>query len=186
LCATTWALESSRTVPRYSRWFSHMGLSGSGWWVGIPYQYLTNRRMAAVSLAAQLYRHDHDGVWPAKLQDLVPAYLPAVPKDPKLPGGRPLGYFVVPHGLPDGQDRPVVSVGPPPTAASLDSEPTYEPSDYKNPTDYRDLARWTVQDRRFDVESRLRVLESVGSDLDNLRTELRFEFEDLARWMLRP
>ena len=65
------------------------------------------RRAAAVSLAAQLYRADH-GRWPADLAALVPAYLPAVPADPFSPGGAPLRYLLARNALPDGRDRPVV------------------------------------------------------------------------------
>jgi hypothetical protein len=70
-----------------------------------------DRRMSAVSLAAQLYRADH-GAWPRTLQALVPQYLPAVPEDPMAPDGRPLGYVIVKGSLPGGGDRPLVySVG---------------------------------------------------------------------------
>jgi hypothetical protein len=47
---------------------------------------LARRRMAAVALAMRLYEVDH-GHWPAKLENLVPKYLPAVPDDPFLPAG---------------------------------------------------------------------------------------------------
>lgn len=67
---------------------------------------LAERRMAAMSLACQLYRRDK-GSWPAKADDLVPAYLPAVPLDP-ADGKSPLGYVLVARGLPDGGDRPLV------------------------------------------------------------------------------
>ena len=52
-----------------------------------------DRRLAAVALALRLYAADHDGQYPPALDDLVPAYLPAVPKDPFAPGGdKPLLY----------------------------------------------------------------------------------------------
>lgn len=68
----------------------------------------TSRRLAAVSLAVQLYRFDHDGAWPPSLDALVPAYLPAVPADPFEVSGAPLGYVVVKNALPFGGDRPIV------------------------------------------------------------------------------
>ena len=62
--------------------------------------------MAALSLACHLYRADRGG-WPTSLADLKP-YCPDVPLDPFGDGKRPLGYAVIPHGLPDGGDRPLV------------------------------------------------------------------------------
>lgn len=57
-----------------------------------------------IGLAAELYRRAHGG-WPITLQALVPAFLPAVPRDPYAPS-RPLGWdgwsvFAV---GPDGDD----------------------------------------------------------------------------------
>ena len=70
-----------------------------------------DRRMSAVSLAAQVYRADH-GNWPPTLEALVPKYLPEVPKDPMASGDRPLGYMIGTVPLPGGGERPVVySVG---------------------------------------------------------------------------
>lgn len=61
--------------------------------------------MAAVALAVRMYVLDHDR-YPAKLEDLVPEYLPHVPVDPMAAEGTPLGYAIL-----DG--RPLVySVGP--------------------------------------------------------------------------
>lgn len=68
------------------------------------YRGMTDRRMAATALAVRWYAAEHDGRLPAKLEDLVPRYLPAVPLD-AMAAGQALGY--VPGG-----DRPVVySVG---------------------------------------------------------------------------
>ena len=63
---------------------------------------LAKRRLAATALAIRWYAMDHDGKLPMTLQDLVPAYLPAVPADPMAVGGS-LMY------LPD--DEVVYSVG---------------------------------------------------------------------------
>ncbi len=65
------------------------------------------RLMTAVSLACQIYRSDK-GAWPTKLEDLVPAYLPASPIDPFGDGKQALGYIVIQGGLPDGTIRPLV------------------------------------------------------------------------------
>ena len=62
------------------------------------------RRLAATALAVRWYACDHGGALPARLDDLVPDYLPSVPLD-SLAEGTPLGYVADP-------DRPVVySVG---------------------------------------------------------------------------
>jgi hypothetical protein len=67
------------------------------------------RRMAAMSLAAQLYRLD-ERRWPRRLDELVPRYLSAVPRDPFRADGGPLSYLVatVPGGNDAGAERPVV------------------------------------------------------------------------------
>lgn len=55
------------------------------------YSVLAQRRLAATALAIRWYAMDHDDQFPKTLQDLVPAYLPAVPTDPMTAGG-PLIY----------------------------------------------------------------------------------------------
>jgi hypothetical protein len=55
------------------------------------FEDLTNRRLAAVSLALRWYASAHDGLLPSSLEDLVPKYLPAVPRDP-MAASRRLGY----------------------------------------------------------------------------------------------
>jgi hypothetical protein len=81
-------------VRRY--WFLHMPailfcrpydhtLKGHYWFVAA-------QRAAATVLAVRLDAVDHGGQRPARLEDLVPAYLPAVPMDPLADGDRPLGY----------------------------------------------------------------------------------------------
>jgi hypothetical protein len=110
----------------------------------------TERRLAAVSLAARLYRLDHEGTFPPSLAALVPKYLPQVPVDPAAPDGRPLKYLIVRGGLPDGGDRPTVySVGTDgrdntaeagPVMAGLRNQPVYG---WWNCADqWRDLSRW--------------------------------------------
>lgn len=53
------------------------------------YRGLAMQRLAAVLLAARLYRTDH-ACDPPSLADLVPRYLPAIPKDPCDPAGQDL------------------------------------------------------------------------------------------------
>jgi len=103
------------------------------------------RRAAAVSLAAQLYRADHGG-WPPDLASLAPTYLPAAPADPFAPDGGPLRYLVGKGAFPDGSDRPVVysvnlnGVDDTPDASVLPSAPQYG---WRRSRDaYVDLARW--------------------------------------------
>jgi len=72
------------------------------------FRVIMERRMSAVILAAQLYRADHQGAWPKALSELVPMYLSEVPRDPFRADGAALGYRVIPHGWPEGGDRPVI------------------------------------------------------------------------------
>jgi hypothetical protein len=64
-------------------------------------------RCAVVAVAVERYRRRH-GRWPAKLDDLVPEFLPALPNDPFT--GRPLHYRTTEDGVMiwsvgvDGQD----------------------------------------------------------------------------------
>jgi hypothetical protein len=64
-----------------------------------------NRHLAATALAISLYRADHNGAFPTKLDELVPKYLPAVPADPLLPANGHIGY------ISEGDRARVYSVG---------------------------------------------------------------------------
>lgn len=66
---------------------------------------LANRRLAATALAIRMYAVDHEAKLPARLDDLVPRYLPAVPLDPMLADGSILKY------IGEGEDPRVYSVG---------------------------------------------------------------------------
>jgi len=68
------------------------------------FETLTDRRLAATALAMRLYRHDHAGARPQRLEELVPKYLPAVPLDAMAAGNRRLSY------LPDGAHPVLYSV----------------------------------------------------------------------------
>ena len=78
-----------------------------GWMPAIRghYDMLADARAAAVHLAIKLYAIDHKGEPPATLEALVPAYLPAVPRDPFGDGNRAMSYRVV------GRHVVVFSVG---------------------------------------------------------------------------
>lgn len=106
---------------------------------------VTERRMTAVSLAAQLYRAEHDE-WPPTIEALVPKYLPEVPTDPLAAEGERLRYILVPGGLPDGRDRPVVysagdnGVYETDDARILPAAPVYFWR--RSADEWRDLSRW--------------------------------------------
>jgi hypothetical protein len=110
-------------VPRYSRWFLPSSEDLSRYFE-MRFQATAERRVAAISLAAQLYLADH-GHWPARLEELVPAYLPALPLDPYHDDGRAMGYVILKG--PGGADRPMVyfDAGPD-QAGAVSSEPMYE------------------------------------------------------------
>ncbi len=73
--------------------------------VHICFWTLTSRRLAATALALRLYELDH-GQRPATLDELVPNYLPHIPRDPFSADNRPLGY------LPNADPPILYSVGP--------------------------------------------------------------------------
>jgi len=58
-------------------------------------------------LACHLYKFQK-GVWPSRLDDLVPDYLPSVLGDPATDGKQAMGYILIKNGLPDGSERPLV------------------------------------------------------------------------------
>ncbi|HEV8604516.1 MAG TPA: hypothetical protein VGQ99_04075 [Tepidisphaeraceae bacterium] len=69
------------------------------------YRGLTDLRLAAVALAVRWYAVEHSGALPKGLDELVPKYLPGVPKDPFAGKGMALRYAF-------DEKRPVVySVG---------------------------------------------------------------------------
>lgn len=60
--------------------------------VDVEYRYTTERRLAATALAIAWYRSGHGGELPTTLDQLVPRYLPEIPRDPMSANGTPLGY----------------------------------------------------------------------------------------------
>lgn len=67
-------------MPAYDRFVQQQYRSQADW------------RLTAVALALRLYSVEHGGKYPQSLEELVPKYLPAVPKDPFAAGGKPLCY----------------------------------------------------------------------------------------------
>ena len=59
--------------------------------LNLHWSAISLRRMAATALAIRMYEIDH-GSRPLALADLVPDYLPYVPKDPFSEDGRPISY----------------------------------------------------------------------------------------------
>jgi hypothetical protein len=72
--------------------------------VELTFRAMTARRLAAVALAMRLYASEHEGKLPAKLEELVPRYLPSVPGD-ALARGKSIGYVA------EAQRPRVYSVG---------------------------------------------------------------------------
>jgi hypothetical protein len=74
---------------------------------------IAERRAAAMALGLRLYALDHDGHLPARLEELVPGYIPALPTDPFTEGlpfcyqpelPAPILYSVGVNGRDDGGD----------------------------------------------------------------------------------
>jgi hypothetical protein len=135
-------------VPRYSRFLRLDGYSVRAS-VLTHFRVIADRRMTAVSLAAQLYRADR-GRWPSRLDELVPEYLPAVPADPYRADGRPLSYVVAKLPPPLVGDRPLVYSEDKDRPTGIKAEPMYgfqvvssgsSPS-AGHPAQYRDLSRF--------------------------------------------
>jgi hypothetical protein len=158
--------DGSAMAPRYSRWFA-MAIGGPGTFDRINEQYFrwsAERRVTTAILATRLYRVEK-GRWPARLDDLVPAYLPAVPLDPFGQGKQPIGYVLKRNALPDGGDRPLFyfEAGEDEAAKSeavIDTEPMFGWQDDRrdgrdgSPRQYRDAALWLPTTRRFDEEQK--------------------------------
>jgi hypothetical protein len=78
--------------PRFSRFPDlSFGLRSTSRYFQVEFRMTAECRMAAISLAANLYHVDHHS-WPPDLKSLVPNYLPAVPDDPFYATPHPIGY----------------------------------------------------------------------------------------------
>jgi hypothetical protein len=170
-------------TPRYSRWFGDVE---PGWRAVEQYYRLSaERRVAAVSFAARLFRIGN-GRWPDSLAELAPRYLHAIPKDPFFDDARPLGYVIQRGVLPDGGDRPLVYFDPGGAIdALIDSEPMYgwqaDPRPERRdsaPRQYRDLALWLPTTRRFDEVQRQEQLSAEAVDNDPEQSDAPGDNED--------
>jgi hypothetical protein len=115
----------------------------NGWWAEMNWRVAMDRRLAAVGLAVQLYRAEHDR-WPASMDELVPKYLPQVPRDPMAADGSGLRYLLVRGGLPGGGDRPLAYSAGPDGAFGTANPPVLPNYGWMTSTgdQWRDLARW--------------------------------------------
>ena len=112
------------------------------------------RLMVAVALSAHVFRFEK-GRWPLALAEMVPADLPRAPLDPFGDGTQPIGYALIPAGLPDGSARPLVYTrdnspdglryrtdGP--QYSSYEDDGSTNPSSKQLKTgQFRDIAVWT-------------------------------------------
>lgn len=145
-------------LPRYSRWFAPSYDVSLRQVFVQHFRSLAERRMTAIALAIRLYRVDNAGRWPARLDELTPKYLPAIPADPFHEDGRQVGYVVLKGGLPNGGDRPLLFVDAGDVIdGAIDAEPMIgwqQDPKGRDPRvevrQYRDLARWAPQVRRID------------------------------------
>lgn len=103
---------------------------------------ITDRRLAATALAVRLFAADHDGRLPQRLEELVPAYLPAIPADPMSAVVRPISYE------PDANDPVLYSVG----LNGVDDAG----SEAAIPGVHGELNEWQRLDRVFYVSARAR------------------------------
>lgn len=149
LAATQAALPTASPAEqrRLSALLSRLVMGSSDAAMQQRLRVVMERRFAAVALAVRLYRLDHGGAWPASLDALVPAYLPAVPADPFATDGEPLRYRLVRGATPLFGDRPIVySVGDDGIddiasgAMPLPPDPQYGWE--RGPDQPRDLSRW--------------------------------------------
>jgi hypothetical protein len=135
-----------RNTPRYSRWY------GDDWhydrYLETSFRVIGERRMTAVSLAAQRFRADHRR-WPNTLDELVPRYLPKVPPDPFAQGDQ-VGYVIQRGVLSNSADRPLLFSRCGEVDARPYPEPSYSwennrltgPNAKKTLWQYRDLSRF--------------------------------------------
>jgi hypothetical protein len=126
-----------RDTPRYSRWFAtEMSYDR---YFETTFRVIGERRMAAVALAANLFRADHHR-WPNALDELVPAYLPSIPLDP-FADGEPIGYTIQRGVLPNGADRPLL----------FDRNGDKDMGPYPEPSYSWESNRWPGTPRRTEV-----------------------------------
>jgi hypothetical protein len=136
-------------------------LQAAGNWRAIEtdFRLRAERRLAAASLAVQLYRADHAGAFPPSLEALVPKYLPELPRDPMSGQNKPIGYVIARGALPDGGDRPLVygagtDGGNDTTTRGLGGLPKVPLFGLQKglSDDWRDVSRWTPPKTKLEEE----------------------------------
>jgi hypothetical protein len=108
--APDWPAADRRVPPAVSgplplTFLAQILTPGLGRAVETQFRLITEQHLAATLLALRLYAIDHDGQLPAKLDELVPRYLPAVPTDVLAANSPPVKF------LPRANDPIVYSVG---------------------------------------------------------------------------
>ncbi len=130
---------------RFSR-FPGIFMGATPRYLEIEYKISYERRVAAVALAANLYRLDH-GHWPPNLQALVAVYLAGVPEDPFCPNHRPMGYLLL--TLPGGVERPLLFSETSGFATSDTAPATpcfgWQPVRPRSTRQWRDISDWWLR-----------------------------------------
>ena len=122
------------------------------------FRVMADRRMTAIALAIRLHAVDHGGKLPAKLDELVPRYRPAVPPDPFAATTQPLKYIA------DAGKPRVYSVG----EDGIDGGGSeLLPPNYRGNT--KNVARWNQLDAVLHLTLQPRELpreepEQLGAD----------------------
>lgn len=111
--------------------------------IRVHFKTLVERRIAAITLAIRLYTFDHDGRLPTSLSELVPAYLPAVPRDPFDPADGTIRY------LPTRNPPVLYSVGL--------NEKDDGGSERYMPTSEPVMPRWHNEDVVYPLQARPRI-----------------------------
>jgi hypothetical protein len=140
---------STKTTPRFSRFLGDRIVSFADRALQTDMRGREERRFAAIALAVALYRADHNGASPPRLDALVPAYLQSIPNDP-FASNRPISYLVIPNGTPSGAVRHLLySIGEngiDDTASGAQLPPTSAEYGWTNTgrldDQHRDLDRW--------------------------------------------
>jgi hypothetical protein len=97
------------------------------------YRLMTDRRLAATTLAIRAFAAAHEGRLPGSLDELVPTYLPAVPLDPMAKGAKL-------HYRPHGSAPIVYSVGDDAKDDGGSEAPIYKPRPGEP------VPRWSARD----------------------------------------
>ena len=125
-------------VPRLSRFADlSVGLRGSDRYLNTEFRILAEMRTAAISLAVNLYRADHQR-WPADLKSLVPTYLPFVPEDPFYASPHPIGYMIL------NGSRPLLffDTNGIPSLSSPPTKPSFDWDNFNGARQWCDITNW--------------------------------------------